>query len=137
MTFCANIKSCINLNTGHGDKTTKEVKTAKFCGVQIDSNLKKSTEYIVHKLSSSHFAMGTVTSLMKIETLKLVYFPYVHSITSYGLIFWENSTDCKKRLCIQRKIIKIMACIKWRVSCKVLFKKFGILPLASKFLLLL
>jgi hypothetical protein len=36
--------------------------------------------------------MRNITSLMKTETLKLVYFAYFHSIMSYRIIFWENST---------------------------------------------
>jgi hypothetical protein len=41
-------------------------------------------------------AMRTITSLMKTETLKLVYFAYFHSIMSYDIIFWGNATDGKK-----------------------------------------
>jgi hypothetical protein len=33
---------------------------------------------------------------MKIDTLKLVYFDYFHSIMSYGVIFWGNSADSKR-----------------------------------------
>jgi hypothetical protein len=64
---------------------TEEVETTKFLGLQTDSiiNWNKHTEYVMPKLSSSSFAMGT---LMKTETLKLVYFCYLHSITSYGNI---------------------------------------------------
>jgi hypothetical protein len=72
---------------------------------------------------------------MKTETLKLVYFAYFHSIMSYGFIYWGNSTDSKKVFYIQKKIIRIMAGTKRRASCRELFKKFNILPLASEFLL--
>jgi hypothetical protein len=71
---------------------------------------------------------------MNTETLKLVYFAYVHSI-SYGIIFWGNSTDGKKLFYIQKKIIIIMAGTTRRASCREMFKKFNILPLASEFLL--
>jgi hypothetical protein len=46
-----------------------------------------------------------------------------------------NSTDSKKVFYIQNKIIRIMAGTKGRASCRELFKKFNILPLASEFLL--
>jgi hypothetical protein len=36
--------------------------------------------------------MKTVTPLLKVDTLKLVYSAYFHSIMSYGIIFWGNST---------------------------------------------
>jgi hypothetical protein len=54
---------------------------------------------------------------------------------SYGIIFWGNSTDSKKVFYIQKRIIRIMAGAKRRASCRELFKKFNILPLASEFLL--
>jgi hypothetical protein len=68
-------------------------------------------------------------------TLKLVYFAYFHSIISYGIIFWGNSTDSKKVFYIKKRIIRIMAGAKRRASYRELFKKFNVLPLASEFLL--
>jgi hypothetical protein len=56
--------------------------------------------------------MRTVTPLLKIDTLKLVYFDCFHSIMSYGVILWGNSTDSKRVLNIQNKIIKIMTGVK-------------------------
>jgi hypothetical protein len=53
---------------------------------------------------------------LKSETLKLVYFAYFHSITSYWVIFWKNSTDSKKVFYLQKKIIRIMAGTKRRVG---------------------
>jgi hypothetical protein len=78
----------------------------------------------------------TVAPLMTTDTLKLVYFTYFHSVLSYGLIFWGNSTDNNKVFCIQKKIIK-MAGVKSRVSCRKLFRKCNIFPLASEFILCL
>jgi hypothetical protein len=43
----------INLNTGYDNKTTEEVGTTKFFGLQTYNNLnrKNHTEYIIPKLS--------------------------------------------------------------------------------------
>jgi hypothetical protein len=79
--------------------------------------------------------MRTVTPLLKVDTLKLVFFAYFHSTISYGVIFWGNSTDSKRVFIIQKKIIRIMAGVKRIISCRELFKKFSILPLVSEFLL--
>jgi hypothetical protein len=54
---------------------------------------------------------------------------------SYGIIFWGNSADSKKVFYMQWKIIRIMAGSKRRETYGKLFKKFNVLPLASKFLL--
>jgi hypothetical protein len=70
------------LNVGYDDRTVEEVETTTFIGLQIDSNLNGRTriQYIIPKLSSVCLAMMIVTSLMKTETLKLVYFAYFHSV---------------------------------------------------------
>jgi len=54
---------------------------------------------------------------------------------SYGIIFGGNSTDSKSLFYIQKKIIGTMAGTKRRASCRELFKKFNILPLAGEYLL--
>jgi hypothetical protein len=54
---------------------------------------------------------------------------------SHGIILWENSTNSKEVFYIQKKITRIMAGTKRRASCRKLFKKFNILPLAGEFLL--
>jgi hypothetical protein len=74
---------------GYDNKTIKEVGTTKFLHLKIENNLnwEKHTEYIIPKLSLACFSMRTVTPLMKIYTLKLVYFAYFRSIISYGITF--------------------------------------------------
>jgi hypothetical protein len=79
------------------------------CDLDNNLNWKTHIQYIIPKLSSAFFAMRTITSLMKTEALKLVYFAYFHSIVSYGIIFWGNSTDSKEVFYIQKKFIRIMA----------------------------
>jgi hypothetical protein len=60
-----------------------------------------------------------------------VYVVYFHLVMSYEVMFWGNSTDSKKSIYRPKEIIRIMAGVKRRVSCRELFKKFNILPLAS------
>jgi hypothetical protein len=115
---------------------TWDRQDVQFLGLQIDNNLnwKRHIEYIIPKLSSACFTMRTNVPLMRVDTLKLVYYAYFHSVLSYELIFWGNSTDSNKIFIIQKKIIRIMAGVKSRASCRTLFQKFNILPLASEFI---
>jgi hypothetical protein len=80
--FCTTNKNCVNLSIGYVDKATEEAETTKFFGLQVDNNLNWKThiQYIIPKLSSACFVIRTITSLMKTETLKLVYFAYFRSI---------------------------------------------------------
>jgi hypothetical protein len=54
-------------------------------------------QYIIPKLSSARFGMRTVTSLMKTETLKLVYF-YFHSIMLHMNHFWEKFNEQQRSI---------------------------------------
>lgn len=53
-------------------------------------------QYIIPKLSRGCFVMRRVTSLMKTEALKLVYFAYFNSVISYVIILVAYSTDSEK-----------------------------------------
>ena len=37
------------------------------------------------------------------EAIKIIYFAQIHSIMSYGLIFWGNSRGAKKVFLLQKK----------------------------------
>ena len=69
------------------------------------------------------------------NTLKMIYFAYFHSIINYGIIFWGNSTECKKIFLAQKKIIRIMTGSRPRTSCKPLFHSLGILTVLSQYIL--
>jgi hypothetical protein len=63
----------------------------------------------------------------------MVYFSTVHSIISYGIIFWGISVYSKIRFKIQKRIIRIVRNSDNKISCRDLFKKLYILPLQSQY----
>jgi hypothetical protein len=65
------------------------------------------------------------------ETLRMIYFAYVHSIMSYGTIFGGNLPYSEKSFKIQKKVIRIITNLRARDSCRELFKRMEILPLYS------
>jgi hypothetical protein len=79
--------------------------------------------------------MRLVKPLMSLETLKMVYYAYFHSIMSYGLIFWGNSSDSSNIFEIKKTIIRIVTGCRRRDSCRILFKKLKILSLQSRHIL--
>jgi hypothetical protein len=52
---------------------------------------------------------AAITPFMTIYTSKSVHFEYIHSIMSYGIIFWGNPTDSKNVLTTYKTIIKSTA----------------------------
>ena len=71
------------------------------------------------------------------ETLRMVYFAYIHSIMSYGIIFWRNQPYSDKIFKIQKRVIRIITNSRMRDSCRELFKKLEVLPLYSQYQYLL
>jgi hypothetical protein len=65
----------------------------------------------------------------------MVYFSYVHSMLTYGIIFWGNSLYSIKVFRIQKRIIRVMTNSTKRASCCSLFKELGILPLQAQYIL--
>jgi hypothetical protein len=73
-------------------------------GIKIGKSLTwgMHMEALIDKLNKSCFAVRSLKSVLSLDTLKMVYFSYVHSIITYGTIFWGNSTysinylECRK-----------------------------------------
>jgi len=72
--------------------------------------------------------------MMSQESLRKVYFAYVHSIVSYGIIFWGNEAHIEKIFKIQKRAIRIITHSRARDSCRELFKKLEISPLYSHYI---
>jgi len=71
---------------------------------------------------------------MSLDVLRTIYFSYVHSVISYGIIFWGNSHFSTNVFKIQKRIIRIIINIVRRNSCRQLFKQLQILPLPSQYI---
>jgi predicted membrane protein len=68
------------------------------------------------------------------DTLRSIYFAYFHSIASYGIILWGNSSYSRKIFTLQKRIIRIMMGAHPRTSCRELFKKLEILTVPSQYI---
>jgi hypothetical protein len=64
----------------------------------------------------------------------MVYFAYVQSVMSYGIIFWGNQPHSERVFKIQKRVIRIIANSRARDSCRDLFKKLELLPLYSQYI---
>ena len=73
-------------------------------------------------------------SFLSFTTLMKLYFSTVHSVISYGIIFWGISSYSKIVFKIQKRIIRIITNSKNKASCRELFKKLHVLPLQSQYI---
>jgi hypothetical protein len=66
--------------------------------------------------------------------MKMIYYSYVHSVISYGIIFWSNSHLSDSTFKIQKRIIRVITNTGRRDSCHELYKKLQLLPLLSQYI---
>jgi len=114
----------------------KSSSNTKFLGLIIDDSLswKAHIDQIMSKLNTACFVIQTIQAVMSPDTLRMVYFAYIHSIMSYGVIFGGNQPYSDKIFKIQKRAIRIFTGSRMRDSCRVLFKKLDILPLYSQYI---
>jgi hypothetical protein len=67
------------------------------------------------------------------DTLKSIYFVYVHSIMKYGIIFWGNFPNSKMIFTLQKRTVRTIAGLKSRNSYRNLLMRLEILPLPCKY----
>ena len=65
--------------------------------------------------------------------LKMVNYAFFHSVMSYGLIFWGNSTNSKRVFKLQKRAIRIKVGARNNVSCTEFYKLLKILPLSAQY----
>jgi hypothetical protein len=132
----SNPNSPIDININHGDTQSNNTDALKFLGLTMDSTLswKEHIKHTASKLSSASYAIRIVTSVMPLESLLMTYYAYAHTIMSYGIVFWGNSTHSDQIFTIQERIVRIIMKMGNRNSCCPLFKALNILPFYSQYI---
>jgi hypothetical protein len=86
------------------------INSTKFLGLNINSTLlwRDQIAALTSKLNKACYAIRAVKSFMSLDVLRTIYFAYVHSVISYGVIFWGNSLLNANIFKIQKRIIRII-----------------------------
>jgi hypothetical protein len=107
----------------------------KFLGLIIDETLSwnEHVDQIAAKLCSACYALRNLKHIVPQSTLRTVYYAYVHSILSYGIIFWGRSSNVSKLFILQKGIIRIINNTGVRESCREAFKNMEIITLYSEY----
>jgi len=90
-----------------------------FLGIKVDSSLtwKLHIECLLHKLNKAFYVILTLSKIVDLHTLKMVYYAYFYSNLIYGIEFWGNSSEIDKVFYIQKKIMRVIANVKPNHSC--------------------
>ena len=97
------------MQISYENKQITNLHSTKFLGLMIESSLswKNRIDVLISKLNKECYAVMSVKLLMSSEVLRMIYFAYVHSIISYGMVFWWNYSHSKIIFKIQKRIISI------------------------------
>ena len=84
--------------------------SSKFLGLIIDNTLlwKDHIAALISKLNKACYAVRAIKPFMSLNILRTIYFSYVHSVMSYGIIFWGNSHHSNNIFKIKKRIIRII-----------------------------
>jgi len=125
-----------NIHLSFGNKKITTVQNLKFLGLNIDTTLtwKQHIDDLTSRLNKASYAVRSIKPFMSLDVLRSTYFAYAHSIISYGIIFWGNSSYSTDIFKIQKRIIRIIMNSRRNASCQQLFKDLNILPIQSQYI---
>ena len=112
------------------------ITSTKFLGLTIDNTLswKEHVAELTSKLNKACYAIRVIKPFMTLKVLKMIYFAYVHSVLTYGIIFWGNSHHSDSIFKIQKRIMRIITNSGNQDSCYQLYRQLQILPLPSQYI---
>lgn len=119
----------------NGDKLNL-INSTVFLGITIDSKLQWGPHIckLADRLSSAAYAVKRIRLLTDIDTARLVYFSYFHSIMSYGILLWGNAADISVIFILQKRAIRYIYKMGCKESLREKFKEINILTFASQYI---
>jgi hypothetical protein len=120
MKFSAKQDYINKLSIQYGNNRLLELNEVKFLGMTLDNIIswKKHIESITGKLNKAFYIIRKSKQYLNIDTLKMVYYASIHSVISYGLIFWGNTNHSMCIFKLQKRVVRIMVGSGNRDSCK-------------------
>jgi len=102
------------------------INSTKFLCLIIDNTVswKDHIAALTSKLNKACYAIRAIKPFMSVYILRVIYFSYVHSVMSYGIIFGGNSHHSNSIFKIQKRIIKIITNTVSLDSCHQLFSSY-------------
>ncbi|XP_073947822.1 uncharacterized protein [Choristoneura fumiferana] len=114
----------------------KLVHETVFLGLTLDRNLQWSPHIsgLAGRLSSAAYAVRRIRQFTNVETARLVYFSYFHSIMSYGMLIWGKAADIETIFILQKRAVRSIYNLGSRDSLRERFKEINILTVSSQYI---
>jgi hypothetical protein len=125
------------ISIGFNNTFISNTSNTKFLGLVITNSLswKDHITQLIPILSKACYVLRCIRPFMSQDALISVYYSYFHSLITYGIIFWGNSSYSSHIFQLQKKAVRIITGSRLRDSCRELFKHLRILPLQSHYVL--
>jgi hypothetical protein len=126
----------IDIQVGYENRQIASTYNIEFLRLSMDGSLswKNHIVQLISKLSKSRYVIRLIKPFLYLKTIGMVYFSYIHSLLTYGIIVWRNSSHVKSGFKIQKIIISIITDSRSKDSSRDLFKSLNILPLKSQYI---
>jgi hypothetical protein len=94
----------------HNNKTIADTAKLKFLGLILHNTVswglilhntvswKTHIDILVSKLSKACCTVRVIRPFLSLDSLKIIYHVYFHSVITYGLIFWGTLTTARRFL---------------------------------------
>lgn len=109
-----------------------------FLGLEIDENLSWNdhVQKVIRKINSGIYALSKMSTLVNIQTLRSIYFSYIHSHISFGICLYgaTKNSNLDQILKIQKKSIRIILKLKKDESVRKHFRKLQILTVYGQYI---
>jgi len=111
----------------------------KFLGIHITESLQWNAHIkaLACKLSKVAFMIKSLREILSTYMVRNFYFTKFQSLLRFGILLWGGvgGETNKKIFRLQKRVIRLMAGVNSRTSCRQLFKKLNILTLSSLYIL--
>ena len=126
-----NINLCLDNNRISNNLYTK------FLSLMVDKthSWKPHIEHSINQLCTACYVIRSVKPYVNTNAIIMIYHSLFHTVMTYGMIFWGNSSTTIQVFRTQKNAIRIITGRGNRVSCRNLFKELHILPLMSQYVL--
>jgi len=95
----------VNLKIDYNNNFITSSTHTKFLGITMNNTLSwnNNIDSIMKKLSRACYIIRNAKTCMSASSLRMIYYAFFHSVMSYGIIFWGNSSHSSTIFKIQKK----------------------------------
>jgi hypothetical protein len=127
-TYCMEFHSKYTTKSGiqikYNDKKITNTTELKFLGLVLHNTMssKRHFDMLAPKFNKACYIARAIKPFLSLNSLKIIYQAYFHSVITYGLIFWGTSPYSTDIFKLQKRMIRIIMEARPRDSCRQLFK---------------